>query len=62
MNMQSKFASHIARKLVEQCRLCPAKLESNADFALQNHGDMVQEPNEKEKKKQIYIFQTLLMV
>ena len=31
-----KFIS-LPRKIMEQCRLCPAKLWSNADFAPQNH-------------------------
>jgi hypothetical protein len=36
------------RLFMEQCRLCPRKLLSNADFALQNHGNIV-------KQKYIYI-------
>ena len=31
----------LPRKIMEQCRLGSAKLWSNADFAPQNHGDIV---------------------
>ena len=37
-------------KFIEQCRLCSAKFESNANFAPQNHGDIVSGTKKREKK------------
>ena len=35
------FKKSVWCKFMEKFRLLPAKLESNADFALQNHGDTI---------------------
>ena len=37
MNLCGLFAQHF----IDQCRLCPIKLEINAAFDLPNHGDIV---------------------
>ena len=49
------YGANLPRIFIEQCRLPPAKLESNADFASQNPGDKISGIKKKKiKKKYIY--------
>ena len=43
----------LPRKIMEQCRLCPAKLWSNADFGLQNHRPFVLCPAKSQRLRSL---------